>query len=75
MLTIEVHGQFITWPEDFAFTMMKYYRKHDVPFPVHRKSIHNDRDTSAENASPVKPMSSIGFQENRECVFALASNK
>jgi hypothetical protein len=36
MLTLEVHGQLITWPKDFALTMMRYYRSHDVPFRVHR---------------------------------------
>ena len=75
MLTIEVNGQFITWPDDFAFTMMKYYRRHDVPFLVHRTCIHAGRDTCTENASLTKPLRSIEFRENRDCSFALASNK
>jgi len=36
MLTLEVHGQMITWPKDFALTMMRYYRNHGVPFRVYR---------------------------------------
>jgi hypothetical protein len=75
MLTIEVNGEFITWPDDFAFTMMKYYRKHDVPFLVHRNSINTGRDTCAKNTSLAKQMKSIDFRENRDCGFALISNK
>jgi hypothetical protein len=63
MITIEVNGQYITWPDDFAIMMMKYYRKHDVPFMIHRNCIHTGRDTCAENTSLVR---SIGIQENRE---------
>ena len=40
MLTLEVNGQFITWPDDFAVMMMRYYHKHGKPFVVHRKCIH-----------------------------------
>jgi len=40
MLTLEVHGKLITWPEEFAETMMGYYKKHGVPFVVHRNCIH-----------------------------------
>jgi hypothetical protein len=36
MLTLEVHGQLITWPKDFALTMMRYYHNHEVPFRVYR---------------------------------------
>ena len=75
MLTLEVNGQFITWPDDFAFTMMKYYRKHDVPFLVHRKCIHTGRDSRVENASLARPMTSIEFQENMDCNFSLLPNK
>jgi hypothetical protein len=32
MITLEVHNQLITWPDDFAIVMMRYYKKHDVPF-------------------------------------------
>ena len=40
MLTIEVNGQFVTWPADFAFMMMRYYKKHDKPFVIHRKYVN-----------------------------------
>ena len=40
MLTLEVNGQFITWPADFAFMMMRYYQKHGKLFVIHRKCIH-----------------------------------
>ena len=66
MLTIEVNGQFITWPDDFAVTMMRYYSKHDVPFLVHRKCLHTGRDGRAENTSPAKPARSVEFRENNE---------
>ena len=67
MLTIEVNGQYITWPDDFAVTMMRYYRKHDVPFLVHRNCVHTCPDSGAENTSPAKPMKSIEFRKNRVC--------
>lgn len=41
MLTLEVNGQFITWPADFALIMMRYYKKHGKPFLIHRKCIHS----------------------------------
>ena len=40
MLTLEVNGQFITWPEEFAVMMMAYYKKYGVPFMVHRNCLH-----------------------------------
>jgi len=40
MLTLEVNGHFITWPEDYAVMMMGYYKLYGVPFMVHRKCIH-----------------------------------
>ena len=36
MVTLEVHGQLVNWPEDFALVMMRYYHNHGVPFKVHR---------------------------------------
>jgi hypothetical protein len=36
MVTLEVHGQLISWPKDFAVMMMRYYRNHGVPFKVYR---------------------------------------
>lgn len=47
MLTLEIHGQLITWPEDFALTMMRYYRNHGVPFTVHRNSGNPGREVTA----------------------------
>jgi hypothetical protein len=40
MLTLEVNGQFITWPEEFAVTMMGYYKKYGIPFMLHRNGLH-----------------------------------
>ena len=40
MLTLEVNGQFITWPEEFAVMMMAYYKKYGIPFMVHRNCLH-----------------------------------
>jgi TRAP-type C4-dicarboxylate transport system permease small subunit len=40
MLTLEVNGQFITWPEDFAVIMMGYYKKFGIPYAVHRNCLH-----------------------------------
>ncbi len=37
MLTLEVNGQLVTWPADFAIMMMKYYKKHNIPFVMHRR--------------------------------------
>ena len=53
MVTLEIHGQYVTWPEDFALTMMRYYRNHGVPFTVHRNHVHPGGNTG-ENAPPVK---------------------
>jgi len=54
MVTLEIHGQFVTWPEDFALTMMRYYRNHGVPFTVHRNRLHPGSNATGENAPPVK---------------------
>jgi hypothetical protein len=40
MLTLEIHGQYITWPDEFAVLMMKYYRDNGVSFIVHRNCVH-----------------------------------
>lgn len=42
MITIEVRGQRITWPEDFATVMIGYYQKHGVPFMIHGACTRND---------------------------------
>ncbi len=36
MITLEVHGQLVNWPEDFALVMMRYYWNHGVPFKIYR---------------------------------------
>ena len=48
MLKMEVHGQLITWPEDVAEMMMKFYLKHGVPFKVYSNSAHAGIDANAE---------------------------
>jgi hypothetical protein len=40
MLTLEVNGQFITWPEEFAVMMMRHYKHYGVPFIIHRNCFH-----------------------------------
>ena len=54
MLTLKVHGQFITWPDDFANMMMKYYRIHGIPFTVHANSVNPGWDATVENTSLAK---------------------
>ena len=54
MVTLEIHGQYVTWPEDFAITMMRYYRNHGVPFTVHRNCVHQGSSTTGVNAPTVK---------------------
>ena len=49
MVTLEIHGQLVTWPDDFALLMMRYYRNHGVPFKVHRNHVHGERDDTQEN--------------------------
>ena len=67
MLTLEVYGQYITWPEDFALLMMKYYRKHGVPFMLHRNCVHTGLDTTAENNSTDEKSGSLGTVEFSCC--------
>ena len=55
MITLEVHSQFIAWPDDFALVMMRYYRHHGVPFKIHRKCVHTGCSPGAVNASSAKP--------------------
>jgi hypothetical protein len=63
MLSLEVNGQFITWPGEFAFLMMKYYRKHGVNFVLHRNCAHAGRDTTAKNNSTAKKTGPFGAFE------------
>ena len=48
MLTLEIYGEFITWPETFALLMMKYYQENRVSFIVHRNCVHTGWNTSEE---------------------------
>ncbi len=50
MLTLEINGKFITWPEDFAIMMIGHYRNHGVPFTVHRNCVHAGWSSNAANA-------------------------
>ncbi len=34
MLTLEINGQRITWPEEFALWMMNYYKTHGIDFTL-----------------------------------------
>ena len=48
MLTLEVHGQLITWPEDIAEMMMDFYLKRGVPFKVYGNSTNTCNDKTSE---------------------------
>ena len=41
MLTLEVNGRLVTWPEEFAAVMIRYYSQFGVPFKIHRNCIHS----------------------------------
>ena len=40
MLTLEISGEFITWPADFAITMLEHYVKHGISVTIHFNCIH-----------------------------------
>lgn len=63
MLTLEVNGQFITWPEEFALLMMKYYQKHGVNFILHRHCAHAGWDTTSKNSRTVERTAFFGAFE------------
>ncbi|HEX9024243.1 MAG TPA: hypothetical protein VF799_10420 [Geobacteraceae bacterium] len=63
MLTLEVHGQYVTWPEQFALYMMRYYRNRGITFVVHRNCIHSGRDTTTERILSAEKMEQIGAFE------------
>ncbi|HEX9022982.1 MAG TPA: hypothetical protein VF799_03995 [Geobacteraceae bacterium] len=50
MLTLEINGKFITWPEEFAILMIGHYKNNGIPFTVHRNCVHAGWSTSAANA-------------------------
>jgi hypothetical protein len=67
MLTLEVYGKFITWPEDFALLMMKYYRKHGVDFILHRNCVHTGWDNTTESISTNERTGPFGAFEYSRC--------
>ena len=42
MLSLKVHNTIITWPEDVAVFMMKYYENFGIPFEVQENVIQNE---------------------------------
>ena len=70
MLTLEVNGQLIAWPEEFAVLMMKYYRKHGVHFIIHRNCVHtgsNGSDIVMESSCISKMFQTAESQEYIYC--------
>jgi hypothetical protein len=59
MLTLEVNGQFITWPAEFAFVMMKNYRKHGIPFVVYGDCAHAGKMMEVSASQQVGPGTEI----------------
>lgn len=67
MLTLEVYGQFVTWPEEFAHLMMKYYRNRGIAFVVHKNCIHTGWDVTDERRSPSGKTERLGAFEYACC--------
>jgi hypothetical protein len=63
MLTLEVNGQYISWPEEFAVLMMKHYQKHGVRFVIHRNCVHTGRNVTNENGFITKLSRTAESQE------------
>ncbi len=68
MLTLEVHGQYVTWPEQFALYMMRYYRNRGITFVVHRNCIHSGLDTTTRGIYATEKTKRIGAFEYA-CVY------
>ena len=49
MLTLEINGQFVTWPEEFAELMMKSYRDNGIRFVVHRDYVKTGNKSTEED--------------------------
>ncbi|HTP66826.1 MAG TPA: hypothetical protein VMJ66_15650 [Geobacteraceae bacterium] len=47
MVTLEVNGKIVTWPEQFAAFMMANYRNRGIRFVVHKNCIHSGRNTTS----------------------------
>lgn len=60
MMTLEVHNQLVTWSEEFAETMMNYYRSHGITFKIlengapSRLNSVSDYVSLAKTARPAK---------------------
>ena len=44
MLSLKVHNTIITWPEDIALFMMKFYENLGVPFEIDQNYIQSEED-------------------------------
>jgi hypothetical protein len=73
MVTLEVNRIMITWPDDFALMMMRYYRNHGVSFIVHRNCVHSARPMG--NCSPAKAVESTRVQEDYEYAYCALVEK
>jgi hypothetical protein len=60
LLTLEVNGQLVTWPEEFAQMMMNHYRNHGVTFLVQRNCTHCGRDKTTETVFASEKIKLIG---------------
>jgi hypothetical protein len=67
MVTLEVNRMMITWPDDFAVMMMKYYRDHGVSFIVHRNCIHTAGHAGNKETSLAKPVEAACTQVIYKC--------
>ncbi|HTP65116.1 MAG TPA: hypothetical protein VMJ66_06980 [Geobacteraceae bacterium] len=63
MITLEVDGQFVTWPEQFARYMMRYYQIHQMPFIVHINCIHVGWNMRVERHHATRKTERIGAFE------------
>lgn len=44
MLSLKVHNKIITWPEDIAVFMMKFYENLGIPYEVQENDTQTDRE-------------------------------
>ena len=42
MLSLKIYNKIITWPEDVAVFMMKFYENHGILFEVQENEIQSD---------------------------------
>lgn len=67
MLTLEIHGKFIVWPDEFAVMMMKYYRDNGINFIVHRNCLHSGRVPEKGNSLMSRLLESAEIREYSFC--------